>query len=189
MVLLAAFAVIEVRSTHALLPIRVLRSRDRTGAYLISLCVGTALFGIFFFLTIFVQNVWGYSPLKTGIAFLALVAVIIVLSGAASQAVNRIGARPLLIAGSASMAGGMFWLSRISEHSSYAGGLLGPVLVIATGLGLLFVPMTLVALTKVRNEDTGVAWKFSARDLTALLRTSQHELGPASQQANSPRAA
>ncbi len=155
--LLAAFAVIEVRSTHALLPIRVLRSRDRTGAYLISLCVGTALFGIFFFLTIFVQNVWGYSPLKTGIAFLPLVAVIIVLSGVASQAVNRIGARPLLIAGSASMAGGMFWLSRISEHSSYAGGLLGPMLIIATGLGLLFVPMTLVALTKVRNEDTGVA--------------------------------
>jgi len=156
-VLLAAFAVIEVRSTHALLPIRVLRSRDRTGAYLISLCVGTALFGIFFFLTIFVQNVWGYSPLKTGIAFLPLVAVIIVLSGVASQAVNRIGARPLLIAGSASMAGGMFWLSRITEHSSYAGGLLGPMLIIATGLGLLFVPMTLVALTKVRNEDTGVA--------------------------------
>ena len=121
MVLLAAFAVTEVRSTHALVPIRVLRSRDRTGAYLISLCVGTALFGIFFFLTIFVQNVWGYSPLKTGIAFLPLVAVIIVLSGVASQAVNRIGARPLLIAGSASMAGGMFWLSRISEHSSYAG--------------------------------------------------------------------
>jgi EmrB/QacA subfamily drug resistance transporter len=156
-VLLAAFAVIEVRSTHALVPIRVLRSRDRTGAYLISLCVGTALFGIFFFLTIFVQNVWGYSPLKTGIAFLPLVAVIIVLSGVASQAVNRIGARPLMIAGSASMAGGMFWLSRITEHASYAGGLLGPMLIIATGLGLLFVPMTLVALTKVRNEDTGVA--------------------------------
>ena len=156
-VLLAAFAVIEVRSTHALLPIRVLRSRDRTGAYLISLCVGTALFGIFFFLTIFVQNVWGYSPLKTGIAFLPLVAVIIVLSGVASQAVPRIGARPLMIAGSASMAGGMFWLSRITEHASYAGGLLGPMLIIATGLGLLFVPMTLVALTKVRDEDTGVA--------------------------------
>ena len=156
-VLLAVFAVIEVRSTHPLLPIRVLRSRNRTGAYLISLCVGTALFGIFFFLTIFVQNVWGYSPLKTGIAFLPLVAVIIVLSGVASQAVNRIGARPLMIASSAIFAGGMFWLSRITEHSSYAGGLLGPMLIIATGLGLLFVPMTLVALTKVRNEDTGVA--------------------------------
>jgi EmrB/QacA subfamily drug resistance transporter len=156
-VLLAAFAVIEVRSKYALLPIRVLRSRDRTGAYLISLCVGTALFGLFFFLTIFVQNVWGYSPLKTGIAFLPLVAVIMAASGIASQAVPRIGARPLLIAGSASMAGGMFWLSRISEHSSYAGGLLGPMLIIAAGLGLLFVPMSLVSLTKVRENDTGVA--------------------------------
>jgi EmrB/QacA subfamily drug resistance transporter len=155
-VLLAAFAVIEVRSKYALLPIRVLRSRDRTGAYLISLCVGAALFGMFF-LTIFVQNVWGYSPLKTGIAFLPLVAVIMAASGIASQAVPRIGARPLLIAGSASMAGGMFWLSRISERSSYAGGLLGPMLIIAAGLGLLFVPMSLVSLTKFRENDTGVA--------------------------------
>jgi predicted MFS family arabinose efflux permease len=156
-VLLAAFAVIEVRSTHALLPIRVLRSRDRTGSYLISLCVGAALFGMFFFLTIFVQNVWGYSPLKTGIAFLPITAMIILASGIASQAVPRIGARPLMIAGSAMMAGGMFWLSRITEHSSYVGGLLGPMLITALGLGLLFVPMALVSLTKVRNADTGVA--------------------------------
>ena len=86
-VLLAAFAVIEVRSTHALLPIRVLRGRDRTGSYLISLCVGAALFGMFFFPTIFVQNVWGYSPLKTGLAFLQVTAMIILASGIASQAV------------------------------------------------------------------------------------------------------
>ena len=156
-VLLAAFAVIEVRSTHALLPIRVLRSRDRTGAYLISLCVGAALFGMFFFLTIFVQNVWGYSPLKTGISFLPITAMIILASAIASQAVPRIGARPLMIVGSAIFAGGMFWLSRITEHSSYAGGLLGPMLITALGLGLLFVPMALVSLTKVRNADTGVA--------------------------------
>jgi predicted MFS family arabinose efflux permease len=135
----------------------VLRSRDRTGSYLISLCVGAALFGMFFFLTIFVQNVWGYSPLKTGIAFLPITAMIILASGIASQAVPRIGARPLMIAGSAMMAGGMFWLSRITEHSSYAGGLLGPMLITALGLGLLFVPMALVSLTRVRNADTGVA--------------------------------
>jgi len=74
-----------------------------------------------------------------------------------ARTVPRIGARPLMIAGSASMAGGMFWLSRINEHSSYADGLLGPMLIIAAGLGLLFVPMSLVSLTKVRNADTGVA--------------------------------
>jgi EmrB/QacA subfamily drug resistance transporter len=156
-VLLAAFAVIEVRSPHALLPVRVLRSRDRTGAYLVSLCVGAALFGMFFFLTIFVQDVWGYSPLKTGIAFLPITAMIVVASGIASQLVPRIGARPLMIAGSAIMAGGMFWLSRITEHSSYAGGLLGPMMITALGLGLLFVPMALVSLTKVGNQDTRVA--------------------------------
>jgi predicted MFS family arabinose efflux permease len=162
--------VIEVRSTHALLPIRVLRSRDRTGSYLISLCVGAALFGMFFFLTIFVQDVWGYSPLKTGIAFLPITAMIILASGIASQAVPRIGARPLMIAGSAIMAGGMFWLSRITEHSSYAGGLLGPMLIAGAGLGLLFVPMALVSLTKVRNADTGVA--------SSLVNVGQQVGGP-----------
>jgi EmrB/QacA subfamily drug resistance transporter len=156
-VLLAAFGVIEVRSKQPLMPIRVLRSRDRTGAYLISLCIGTALFGMFFFLTYFVEDVWGYSALKTGLAYLPLVGVIMAASGIASQAVNRIGARPPMIAGAALGVGGMFWLSRITEHSTYAGGLLGPMLVLAAGLGLLFVPMSLVSLTKVPNNDTGIA--------------------------------
>ena len=164
-VLLVAFGFIEVRSKHALVPMRVLRSRDRTGAYLISLCVGTALFGMFFFLTIFVQEVWGYSALKTGIAYLPMVTMIMVASGVASQLVARIGARPLLLAGSAIVTGGMFWLSRITEHSHYASGLLGPMLVTAFGLGLVFVPMSLVALAKVANNDTGVA--------SSLLNTGQ----------------
>ena len=106
-VLLVAFAIIEVRSRSALVPIRVLRSRDRSGAYLISLCIGTALFGMFFFLTLFVQNVLGYSPLKTGVAYLPMVGMILVATAAASQLVSRIGARPLMIAGSAASAGGM----------------------------------------------------------------------------------
>jgi EmrB/QacA subfamily drug resistance transporter len=156
-VLLVAFGFIEVRSKHALLPMRVLRSRDRSGAYLISLCVGTALFGMFFFLTLFVQNVWGYSPLRAGIAFLPMVATIMASSGIASQLVARVGARPLMITGATIMAGGMVWLSRITEHSSYAGGLLGPMMLTALGLGLVFVPLSLVSLTKVSNADAGVA--------------------------------
>jgi len=156
-VLLVAFGLIEVRSKHALMPIRVLRSRDRSGAYLVSLCIGTALFGMFFFLTLFMQNVLGYSPLKTGVAYLPMAAMILVASGAASQLVSRIGALPLMIAGSAASAGGMFWLSRVTEHSTYAGGLLGPMLVTALGLGLLFAPLLLVSLIKVDNQDTGVA--------------------------------
>src|SRR5580704_13827159 len=86
-VLLVAFGVIEARSSYPLLPFRVLRSRDRSGAYLISLCVGTALVGMFFFLTLFVQDVWGYSALRTGIAYLPMVSMIMVASGVASQLV------------------------------------------------------------------------------------------------------
>jgi EmrB/QacA subfamily drug resistance transporter len=156
-VLLVTFGIIEVRSRSALMPIRVLRSRDRSGAYLISLCIGTALFGMFFFLTLFVQNVLGYSPLKTGVAYLPMVSMILVATAAASQLVSRIGARPLMIAGSAASAGGMFWLSRVTEHSQYVSGLLGPMLLTAIGLGLIFAPLLLVSLTKVANNDTGVA--------------------------------
>jgi EmrB/QacA subfamily drug resistance transporter len=156
-VLLAAFGIIEVRSKHALMPLRVLRSRDRSGAYLVSLCIGTALFGMFFFLTLFVQTVWGYSPLKTGVAYLPMAGMILVASAAASQLVSRIGARPLMIAGSVLGAGGMFWLSRVTEHGLYASGMLGPTLLTATGLGLVFVPLSLVSLTKVADNDAGVA--------------------------------
>jgi EmrB/QacA subfamily drug resistance transporter len=164
-VLLVAFGIIEVRSKHALLPIRVLRSRDRSGSYLISLCVGTALFGMFFFLTIFVQNVWGYSALKTGLAYLPMMATVMAGSAVASQLVSRIGARPLLVGGAAIATGGMFWLSRLNEHSSYAGGLLGPMLVTAVGMGMMFVPMSLVALARVADSDSGVA--------SSLLNTGQ----------------
>jgi predicted MFS family arabinose efflux permease len=164
-VLLAAFVVIEGRSKHALVPFRVLRNRNRSGAYVIMLCLGTAMFGMFFFLTLFIQQVWGYSPLRSGISYLPFVAAIMLASGIASQMVPRIGARPLMLAGSTIATGGMFWLSRVTEHSSYAGGLLGPMMVSAFGFGLMFVPLSLIALSKVREEDTGVA--------SSLLNTGQ----------------
>jgi len=156
-VLLVTFGVIEVRSRSALLPIRLLRSRNRSGAYLVSLCIGTALFGMFFFLGLFLQEVWGYSPLRQGVAYLPMVAMIMVAAGAASQLVPRIGARPLMLAGTTLATGGMFWLSRINEHSHYASGLLGPMMVTAAGVGLIFVPLSLVSLSKVAGNDTGVA--------------------------------
>jgi EmrB/QacA subfamily drug resistance transporter len=167
-VLLAAFAVIEARSQHPLLPLRLLRDRNRTGANLIMLCVGTAIFGMFFFLTVFMQAVWGYSALKTGLGYLPLTAGILVASGAAAQLVPRIGARPLLLAGAPATGGGLYWLSRVGVHSSYAGAVLGPMLVIAAGLGLLFVPVTLVAMSRVRDEESGVA---------ASLRNTGQQVG------------
>ena len=156
-VLLAAFAFVETRSRHALLPVRLLRSRDRLGANLIMLGVGTAVFGVFFFLTLFVQDVWGYSALRTGVAFLPLTAVLLAASGVATALVPRIGVRGLLLAGGAASAGGLYWLSQITEHSTYAGGLLGPSLVTGAGLGLLFVPLPQVALARVAEADSGAA--------------------------------
>jgi EmrB/QacA subfamily drug resistance transporter len=164
-VLLVSFVIIEARSRHALMPLRIFRNRSRSGAYLIMLCVGTAMFGMFFFLTLFVQNVWGYSALKTGVAYLPMVGVIMLMAGVSAQLVPRIGARPLLLAGSLIGAGGMFWLSQINENSTYVGGLLGPMMVTAAGLGMLFMPLTLVALTRVPDRDAGLA--------SSLLNTGQ----------------
>ena len=156
-VLLAAFAVIEARSRDALLPVRLLRDRNRTGAYLVMLGTGTAVFGVFFFLTVFVQEVWGYSALRAGVAFLPLTASMLAASTAAAALVPRIGARPLLLAGCAASAGGLYWLSLMSEQGSYAGGLLGPVLLAGAGVGLLVVPLPQVALAGVAEADSGVA--------------------------------
>ena len=156
-VLLAAFAVIESRSAHALLPVRLLRSRDRAGANLIMLGAGTAIFGVFFFITLFAQEVWGYSALRTGVSFLPLTVALVAASIVASGLVQRIGARPLLLAGSVVAAAGMFWLSRITEHGTYVGGLLGPSLVVGVGLGLLFVPLPLVSMSGVAEADSGAA--------------------------------
>jgi len=167
-VLLAAFAVTEARSRHPLLPLRLLRDRNRTGANLIMVCVGTAISGMFFFLTVFMQSVWGYSTLKTGLGYLPLTAGIMVSSGAAAQLVSRVGARPLLLAGAPATAGGLYWLSRVSEHASYAGAVLGPTLVMAAGLGLLFVPVTLVAMSRVATEESGIA---------ASLRNTGQQVG------------
>ena len=154
---LAAFVLIEARTRHPLLPLRLLRDRNRAGANLMSLGVGTTLFGVFFFLTLFVQHVWGYSALRTGVSYLPMVGMIMAMAGLSTQLVPRIGARPLLIVASVISVGGMFWLSRINEHSTYVNGLLGPMLVTAAGLGLIFMPATLVALSKVAERDAGLA--------------------------------
>jgi EmrB/QacA subfamily drug resistance transporter len=164
-VLLVSFVLIELRSAHPLLPMRVLADRNRSGAYLIMLCIGTAMFGMFFFLTLFAQTVLGYSAVRSGICYLPFTAGIVAAATLASRLVARIGARPLILAGTAAAAGGMFWFSRLTEHAGYPGQLLGPMLVTSCGLGLLFVPLALVALHNVAGQDSGVA--------ASLLNTGQ----------------
>jgi EmrB/QacA subfamily drug resistance transporter len=164
-VLLVSFVLIERRSSRPLLPMRVLADRNRSGAYLIMLCISTGLFGLFFFLTLFIQNVLGYSAIRSGIAYLPFAIGVVIASALASQLVPRIGPRPLIVTGTAAVAGGMFWFSRLTEHASYTGQLLGPQLVSSIGLGLVFVPLALVALHKVAEQDSGVA--------SSLLNTAQ----------------
>ena len=164
-VLLAGFVLIEQRSARPLMPLRIFASRSRSGAYLIMLTLATAMFGIFFFLTIFVQTVLGYSALKSGAAFLPLAAMIVAVSGAVGQLISRTGARPLMLAGTAATAGGMYWFSHVGVHTTYLNGLLGPSLVTGAGLGLLFVPLSLIAVSHVRDEDSGLA--------SSLLNTGQ----------------
>jgi EmrB/QacA subfamily drug resistance transporter len=155
--LLVAFVLIERRTSRPLLPMRVLADRNRSGAYLIMLCVATGLFGLFFFLTLFIQNVLGYTAIRSGISYLPFAVGVVVASGLASQLVPRIGPRPLIVTGAAMVAGGMFWFSRLTEHAGYASHLLGPQLVSSFGLGLVFVPLALVALHNVAEQDSGVA--------------------------------
>src|SRR5258708_1277755 len=168
-VLLAAVAVIETRSPNALLPVRLLRDRNRTGAYLSYAGVGIFIFGMFFFLTVFMQAVWGYSALKTGVAYLPFTAALFTGAGAVAQLVPRIGARPLLLTGSAAPARGPVWLSRIRRHDTGARAVLGPTMLIGAGAALLFVTLSLVALNRVPEADSGVA--------SSLLNTGQQAGG------------
>jgi Major Facilitator Superfamily len=160
--------VIETRGRHPLLPLRLLADRNRTGANLAMLCTGAALFGMFFFLTLFLQLVWGYSAVKAGLAYLPMTAAIGVTSGAAAQLLPRIGARPTIAAGTVAFGSGLYWLSQLSVHGTYLHTILGPTLVAGAGLGLLFVPLTVVAMAKVPHTESGVA---------ASLRNTAQQVG------------
>ena len=156
-VLLSWFLFIEARSTQPLMPLRLFRNRSRSGSYVVMLTVGAAMFGMFFFLTQFVQDILGYSPVKAGLAFLPVSAVIVVAAQAASILISRVGPRPLMVAGTALAAIGLFLLSRLSVQSSYLPDTVVPMIIVAVGMGTLFVSVTMTAVSKVADEDAGIA--------------------------------
>lgn len=156
-VLLVVFVLIEARSRHALMPLRILENRNRAGAYGIMLIIGAAMFGMFFYLTQFVQGILGYSPIKAGFAFVPVSICIIISAGLASQFITRFGAKPFALLGTAMTAAGMFWLAQIQPDSTYVGGLLGPMVVFALGLGFTFMPLTLAAVSQIDESDAGIA--------------------------------
>jgi EmrB/QacA subfamily drug resistance transporter len=154
---LITFVAVEARSAQPLLPLWIFSDRNRAGVYLILLCLASTFFGMFFFLTLFTQVVWGYSALRGGLAYLPFVGGFIVMAGICSRLVPRVGARVPMTAGAVLAPVGMFWLSRVHEHSHYLTGVCLPLLVFAATAGLIFVPLTMTLVAGVSDEHAGVA--------------------------------
>jgi len=164
-VLLAAFVWRETVSPAPLLPLRILKDRNRAGAYVVGLLVGAGLFAVFLFLTYFLQIVQHYSPIRAGVAFLPFSAGIIVGAGIGSQLVLKIGPRLVVPIGLVMGLIGLLWLSRLSLTSTYSGTILPAIIVMSVGMGFIFMSTTNVALVGVSKDDAGVA--------SAMVNTSQ----------------
>ena len=164
-VLLAVFVLVERRSAHALLPIRILADRTRGISLIVMLIVGAGMFAMFYFLGLYIQQVLGYSPLKSGFAFLPFSAGIVAAAGLASTLAAKVDPRWISGPGALLGAVGMWGFTHLSVDSTYATGLLPWILVLAFGLGLTFVPLTLTAVAGVDDEDSGAG--------SAALNTAQ----------------
>ena len=156
-VMLAAFLLIEARAAQPLLPLWIFANRNRAGVYLILLCLAATFFGMFFFLTLFTQVVWGYSALRGGLAWLPFIGGFIVTAGLCTRLVPRFGARVPMTAGALIAPVGAFWLSRVQEHSQYLTGVALPLIVFAAAAGLIFVPLTMTLVAGISDEHAGVA--------------------------------
>jgi EmrB/QacA subfamily drug resistance transporter len=156
--LLAAFAVWMGRAAHPLLPPRVVLNRNRGGAYLAILIVGAGMFGIFLFVTYYLQVTLGYSPVKSGLAFLPMVFCIATAANVSNIVLlPRIGPRPLVVSGFLLLAGAQFWLTHIGLRSDYVGTILGPLMITGFGMGLLFSTSMNTGTYGVPPRDAGVA--------------------------------
>jgi len=164
-VLLAAFVAVELRSAAPLVPFRIFRLRTLTGANVVGLLVGGSLFSMFFFITLYMQQVLGYSPIHAGLSYLPLALMIIVASGVASQLVTKIGFKPVLAMGMGLIALALVWFSQVSVGGGYLTDILGPSLVAALGLGFAFVTTTIAAVSGVREQESGLA--------SGLINTTQ----------------
>jgi EmrB/QacA subfamily drug resistance transporter len=163
--LLASFVAIERRSEAPLVPFAFFRNLNVTAANATMLATGAAIIGLFYFLSLYMQKVAGYSAIKAGTSQLPLAAGIILAAAIAAPLVARLGLRRVLIGGLALFAGGLVWFAQLPVHGSYLADLLGPSLLIALGLGFAFVPITILAETGVHDREYGLA--------SGLLNTSQ----------------
>ena len=165
-VLLIAFVVIELRQHDPLMPFSIFRLRTLRGANIVGLLIGMSLFSMFFFISLYLQGVLHFSPIKTGISYLPLAVGIILSAGLASQLVTRLGFKPPLIAGLLLIAGALAWFAQVpGTGGSFWSDVLGPSLLAAVGLGLSFVPVTIAAVAGTKPHEAGLA--------SGLINTSQ----------------
>ncbi|TPG25549.1 DHA2 family efflux MFS transporter permease subunit [Mycobacterium hodleri] len=165
-VLLVSFVVLESKVKAPLLPLRILMDRNRAGSYIAIAFAFCGMFSAFLFLTYYVQQNLGYSPVRTGFAFLPFAAGIALSAGTANtRLVPRFGPRPLIPVGMLVAAGGMFWLSQLTVDTTYLGGVIGPLFILGLGVGMTFAPAIATATTGVNPDDAGVA--------SAMVNTSQ----------------
>ena len=171
-VLLAAFAAIEARASRPIVPVRLLRSRNRSIGYANLFVMSGPLFAVNFFVTQYLQNNLGFSPLTAGLSFLPMAGALMAMAGITTQLLPRIGDRAVAVLGILMLIGGVFWLSRIGADSSYAAGLLGPELLLGAGPGAVFTAYNGVILHGVASEDSG-----SASSLLETMQWSGGSLG------------
>src|SRR5262249_53393525 len=164
-VLIGAFVVIEQRSEAPLVPFQIFRVRTLTGANIVGFRLGASLFSIFFFISLYMQQVLGYSPIHAGLSYLPLAVTIIVAAGMGGQLVTRFGFKPILAGGMLLIALGLLWFSRVSVEGSFISDILGPSLLAAIGLGFGFVTSTIAAVSGVKAQEQGLA--------SGLINTSQ----------------
>ena len=164
-VLLTAFVAIERRSQAPLVPFSIFRLRTITGANVVGILVGASLFSMFYFISLYMQQVLEFSAIKAGLSYLPLAIAIILSAGIASGLVTKVGFKPILATGMVFIAAGLLWFSQISADGSFLADVLGPSLLAAIGLGFAFVPVTIAAVSGVEDREQGLA--------SGLINTSQ----------------
>jgi EmrB/QacA subfamily drug resistance transporter len=164
-VLLVSFVVVELRTEHPIMPLSIFRNRNVASADAVALLVGASLFSMFFFISLYLQQVLGDSAMRAGLSYLPLAFAIIFSAGAASQLVTRIGPKPVLVGGMSLTTIGLLLFTQVSAGGSFAGDVLVPSIVVALGLGFSFVPLTIIAVAGVTHHEAGMA--------SGLINTAQ----------------
>ncbi|HEX6470128.1 MAG TPA: MFS transporter [Streptosporangiaceae bacterium] len=155
--LIAAFLLIETRASEPLLPLRLFADRNRAMAYLNFFIGPLAMFGMFFFLTQFLQEIMGLGPLATGLAFLPMAVVMFTMTRFIPRLLPKLGPRRMAVTGTLMMVAGLIWLTQVGEGSAYATGLLAPMILMGAGVGLAFSPLNVLVMSTVAPRDAGAA--------------------------------